>query len=185
MYDGFQVQAVASTHALLGLVFGRPQDMDATEMDCRKQIIGAAKTWTNSLQFMSTFDYDTKTSQCTFLLSDKRAKAFIDNDYEVGILNTAGWKLQSSKIKCSDMKVVGDADTWDQTVDIPTLDGRGMTDAQVDAWTGQMMPRELNPFAALSGMGMGRGGNGSGNPLAALAALRGGPGGEGPGCPTQ
>ncbi|KAF9055371.1 hypothetical protein BDZ89DRAFT_1055971 [Hymenopellis radicata] len=121
------------THMVLLMVFGLPKDMDATSMDVRSKIV-KARSWTSSLQFVSTFDYDFDASQCTVLLSKKRMDTFITEGYEAGLVNASGWMLQSVKIPCSAMKDVGDVDSWDKTLEAAAVKGRKMSNAQANEW---------------------------------------------------
>lgn len=127
-----------SPHKVLLLVFGLPKDMDAKSMDVRAELVNSA--WNSSLEFVSTFDYECKSSRCTVLLSKARMASFNDKGYEVGLLNTSAWNLQSLKIPCSAMRDVGDVDKWDKTVEVPQVKGRRLLDSQVDSWRAAMFP---------------------------------------------
>ncbi|KAF9055350.1 hypothetical protein BDZ89DRAFT_1055943 [Hymenopellis radicata] len=128
------------SHMVFSMVFGLPTDLDSNSMDVRSAIVRSSRAWKSSLQFVSTFDYDGQDSLCTVLLSERRMKAFIKQGFEVGLVNTAGWMIQSSKIPCSAMKAVGDVDNWDKSIEVPVVTGRTMTDAQVDSWSVRVMP---------------------------------------------
>jgi hypothetical protein len=126
---------VLPNQMVLLLAFGLPKDMDSTSMDLRDKIVEPSASWKSSLQLVSTFEYDPSTSISSLLLSKARMEAFIKGGYEVGIINTATWKLQSVKVPCKLMQEVGDADSWDKSITIhANPSGRYLTDAQCDAW---------------------------------------------------
>ncbi|KAJ7578709.1 hypothetical protein C8J56DRAFT_968871 [Mycena floridula] len=173
---------VSPTHNVLLLAFGLPKEMDATSLDFRQSLVGSSRRWTSSVQFISTFIYNPQTHICSVLLSKSRAQSFLDQGFEAALLNTAGWKLQSARIPCAGLREVGDLDNWDEDIDVPDIYGRPLSDAQIDAWTSQMMPSIpgmpnmdalMNNMAGLAGLG-GMGGIGG------LGELN-----NSPGCPTQ
>lgn len=125
------------THQILALVFGLPKDLDGGMIDPRRSMIGTRNCGT-SLQVMSTFEYHQATGVATFLLSKARAEQFRSKGYEVAVINTTVWRIQSGKVKCSDMQVVGDVDKWDRGVKLATPVVRKLSSNEVYGIMGAM-----------------------------------------------
>lgn len=139
---------IPPTHFVLGLAFGLPKDLDIGKMDPRSRIVGTTNCG-SSLQLVSTVDWQPKTGIATFLLALSRAEQFKKEGYEVAIGNTSFWRIMSSKVKCTQLEVVGDVDRWDHSHAIPEKPAsRKLSDKEerdfVDVLMG--MDRELPDF---------------------------------------
>jgi hypothetical protein len=143
--------SIPPTHFVLAVVFGLPQDLDAGVEDLRKRIIGTRDCRT-SVQIVSTFDYDASSSVATFLLSRARAQKFINMGYEVALLSTMFWRIQSKKVRCASMECVGDLDEWDKTRVVASSKGRDLTKREMQGWEDDVM---RGCFGENPAMGMG------------------------------
>lgn len=180
----------------LALAFGKPKDMDEPSLDPRKQLVG--NLWRSSIELVSVFEYEPELKLVSVLLDLKRAKKFVEEGYEVGIVNTAFWRLQSRKVSCSHLREVGGIDAqWDRSLVPNTPAGRPLTRAQEQQWQNDTMYGSLGGSMGLGGMmnmlsGMGAGPMPPGydaekvdkmsDAFADMLAGKGGPPG---GCPTQ
>jgi hypothetical protein len=124
---------ISPTHSVLLLVFGLPAELDAISLDIRSKL-ATAKQFDLALQFVATFTYDRPSALCTALLTRSRAEAFIKGGYEAAIVNTAVWKLQSERVPCSALRVVGDVDSLHGSVDVPKVKGKSLSNAQRMSW---------------------------------------------------
>lgn len=128
--------AIPWNHLVLALVFGLPKDLDAGMVDPRKRIVGT-KDCKTSIELVSTFEYESGVA--TFLLSRSRAESFKQLGYEVAVVNTSLWRVQSCKVKCTSMKAVGDVDWEDEDKKLGLSQERGLTRSETDGWMQDMM----------------------------------------------
>ena len=173
---------IPPTHMLLELVFGLPKDMDGGSIDPRKLIVGT-REYKPSLQFVSTCYYNHDTKVATVLLARSRMQQFRKEGYEVALINTSFWRIQSGKVKCSEMVLVGDVDSWDkqQTINKPkareltSMEEMGFGEDMLGGRGGSGDLGGLGGLAGLAGLG-GLGGLGGMGGLGGLAGLAGMPG---------
>lgn len=165
-------EQILTSHFTLALVLGLPKDLDAGLLDFRKDLVGSHKCKT-SIHIVSTFDYEPSKSVATFLLAKNRFDQFKKLGYEVAIVNTSFWRVQSRKVKCQDLQVVGDVDQWDRDQLVRKKDGRRLSYKEESGWAmaqhedgSGVMPPNFGPFGGLDGLfnkdGSGAGASGSG-----------------------
>jgi hypothetical protein len=125
------------THQVLALVFGLPRDLDNGMIDPRGCMVGTRNCGT-SLQVMSTFEYEQACGTATLLLNRSRWEQFRTAGYEVAVVNTTVWRIQSGKVKCSEMQVVGDLDRWNREVKLAAPVVRRLSSKEVYGLMGAM-----------------------------------------------
>lgn len=125
-------------HLVLQLAFGLPKDLDVGIMDPRDAILGSTNCKT-SLQLVSTLTYDSDSEVATFFLTRSRAAAFIKAGYEVALVNTITWRLDSGKVKCADMTVIGDVDGEVERKILRPAAVRKLTTTELGGWTKELM----------------------------------------------
>lgn len=129
---------VPDTHNTLALIFGPPDALDATSLDPRDYIADGHSTWPG-VHIISGFRYAHETHTARFLMSRHRAERFMHEGYEVAFVNTAYWRLYSSKVLCTSVHLCGGIDalnassTWSET----NQRTRDLTPAQYKEWTGE------------------------------------------------
>lgn len=119
-------------HQVLALAFGKPKDLDVGVVDPRDRVVGSTIS-KSPLHFVSTFKLDHNAETVTFLLTNARMATFIQEGFEVALVNTSLWRLQSGKVKCLDLQVIGHVDREDEVHNKwPPL--RPLSDADRHGW---------------------------------------------------
>lgn len=153
-------------HPVLEVVFGIPKDLDARNVDLRSKIVGTRDPKT-SLQFVSTFRYDLATRVVTVFLAKSRMDEFIQKGFEVALVNTSVWRVQTGKVKCADMDVIGDLDGEIEGKQLKRPKVRALSSKERSGWMDEMMGGMggmggIPGLGGFPGMGGGAPGMGSG-----------------------
>lgn len=114
-------------HASFILVIGSPRDIDEGFRELRKDIVGRHEMQKSaSLELITSFRYDAKTSIATFFLSRCSFDRMLNATpaLEIGILDIVFWRLASLAAPFANVRIIGSLDAVDPGAKVAKGTGR-------------------------------------------------------------